>query len=461
MPRPDPNVRDKLSGNRTWPERNFLGDIITSINQHPSQKFREPKMRKTSPVKKVEPRVLFTSRRSHVHGRQDEASGCNCKEEDGAEAHILFEDKGNNSDKLKHQDTHTSAIPMPELSTGASYLSECVASEDKKQLSLMSNVEEKPKKNIRSIWRQPKSLFRSTAREAQSCPEQKPPLWAHYCNSGEIVEKAWSSKCSRKSVAVKIEKAEKFDVKEIKYENSNRDNGKLDPSMVSAEKTSRTYSSSDNGSNKSDCGPLGNVFSDSLDDILARGYRSQSRRIRKKSGKSSDEEPKICEHRAPDTSDIVANASKTEVHCMLCGIILPKPQCFYSLGSLCTDGEICETDSDDINRHPVGDIDMEPPLVESQSHHDTGYTSSENFEDESPLLKELDSVWLHDKRETDSYDGDYESDSEDAGVKLVVIGDDMALKPLASVREPIAIKDYAQQEWKSDTPTSLAMKKVR
>ena len=87
----------------------------------------------------------------------------------------------------------------------------------------------------------------------------------------------------------------------------------------------------------------------------------------KKSAKSSDEESNICEHRAPDTNDIVANASKTEVFCMQCGITLPKPQCFYSLGSLCIDCEICETDSDDINRHPVVDIDMEPPLVESQS----------------------------------------------------------------------------------------------
>jgi len=37
----------------------------------------------------------------------------------------------------------------------------------------------------------------------------------------------------------------------------------------------------------------------------------------------------------------------------------------------------------------------------------------------------------------------------------------VALKPLVSVREPIAIKDYALREWKSDTPTSLAMKKVQ
>lgn len=424
-------------------------------------------MRKTLPEKKIEPRVLFTSHHSCVHGSEGEASGCGCKEEDGVEAHILFEDEGNNSDKLNHQDTHALAISIPESNTVASYLSECVASDDKKQLSPMSNLEEKPK-NPRVMWHQPESLFRPSsiaARGAQSPSEQKPPLWGHYCNSSEIVEKARSSECWRKTVADKIEKAMKFEVKEMKYENSNCGNGKPDTSVGSAKKMTFTYSSSDNGSNKSDCGPLGYVFSDSLDDILAKRSRSRSRR--KKSVKSSDEESTTCEHRSLDTNDIVANASKTEVHCMLCGITLPKPQCFYSLGSLCTDDEICETDSDDINRHPVGDIDMDSTLVESQSHHDTGYTSSENFEDESTLtIKELDSVWLDDKRETDdgdyeSYDGDHESDSEDAGVKGVVMGDDVALKPLVSVREPIAIKDYALREWKSDTPTSLAMKKVQ
>lgn len=419
-------------------------------------------MRKSSSEKKIEPRVLFTSHHSCVHDREGEASGCNCEDEDGPEACILFEGEGiNSSDKLKHQDTHTLTGSRPELNTGAQYLTECVASDGEKQLSPMPNVEEKPK-NPRVMWHQPKSLFRKSAiSQAQACPEQRPSLWAHNCNSSEISKKALSSECCRKTVAVKIEKAEKFEEREMKFENSNCDNGKLDTSVHvgSAEKTTCTYSSSDNGSNKSDCGSWNNVFTDSLDNILAKRPSNRSRR--KKSAKSSDEESNICEHRAPDANDIVANASKTEVHCMLCGIILPKPQCFYSLGSLCTDGEICETDSDDINRHPVGDIDMEPPLVETQSHHDTGYTSSENFEDESNLSKEPDSVWLQDKRETDSYDGDYESDSEDAGVKPVVMSDDVALKPLASVREPIAIKDYALREWKSDTPTSLAMKKVQ
>ena len=456
LPWNDPNVRNKLFGNRTWPERNFLGDIITSISQHPSQQFREPKMKKT-PVKKMEPRVLFQSHHSCVHSREGEGSGCNCEDEDGPETHILFEDEESNSDKVKHQDAHTSAGSMPELNTGASYLSECVASDGEKQLSPMSNVEEKPK-NPPVEWRHPFRPRSYAVGRAQASSLQRPSLWAHSCNSSEMVKKAYPSEYFRKTVVVKTEKAEKFEVKEMKYENSNCDNGEIDTSVGSAKKMTRTYSSSDNGSNKSDCGPLGNVFSDSLDDILATG--SSSRPRRKKSVKSSDEEAKSCEHRAPDANDIVANASKTEVHCQLCGITLPKPQCFYSLGSLCTDGEICETDSDDINRHPVVDIDLEPPLVESQSHHDTGYTSSENFEDESNLSKELDSVWLQEKRETDSYDGDYESDSEDAGVKPVVMSDDMALKPLASVREPIAIKDYALREWKSDTPTSLAMKKV-
>ena len=237
----------------------------------------------------------------------------------------------------------------------------------------MSSVEEKTK-NPRVMWHQPKSLLRPShvaVREAQACPEQRPPLSAHHCNSSEIVEKARSSECCRKTVAVKIEKADKCEVREMKFENSNCDNGKLDTSahVGSAEKTTRTYSSSDNGSNKSEYGTWNNVFSDRLDDILAKRPSNRSRR--KQSAKSSDEESNICEHRAPDTNDIVANASKTEVFCMQCGITLPKPQCFYSLGCLCIDCEICETDSDDINRHPVGDIDMEPPLVESQSHHHT------------------------------------------------------------------------------------------
>lgn len=413
-------------------------------------------MRKTFCERKIGPRVLFRSHHPCVHGREGEASGCNCEEKDGPAAHILFcEGEGNNSNKLEHQDTLTLAGSKPESNVSASYLSECVASDSDKQLTPMSSVEEKPK-NPRVMWQQPVSQFRP---RTFAFSKERPPLWAHNCNSCEIFEKARSKECCRKTVAVKSERADKFQVKEMTYENSNCTNGKLDTSVDSVEKTTGSYSSSDNGSNKSDGSPLGNVFSDSLDDVLAGGSRSRSRRM--KSVKSSDEEHGTrCEHRAPDTNDIVANASKTEVYCKLCGITLSKPQCFYSLGSLCTDGEICETDSDDINRHPVGDIDMEPPLVESQSHHDTGYTSSENFEDESNLSKELDSVWLDDKRETDSYDGDYESDSEDVAVKPVVMSDNMALKPLPSVREPIAIKDYALREWKSDTPTSLAMKKV-
>ena len=454
LPQHNPNVQDKLFGNRTWPERNFLGEIITSINQHQSQKFREPTMRKGSPEKKIEPRVLFTAHHSPVHGKEGQTSSHDHEDEETAEAHILFcKDEGDNSGNLEHQDLHTSAGSKPELKSSASYLSEYVASEGEKQLSPMSTTLEEKSKTPRVKWRQPTSLFRAL-RRPQVSSEQRPSLWAHNCNSSVMKEKALSGECCKKTTAVKSEAADKFELKEI------INNEKLNTSVDSVEKTRHSsYSSSENGSNKSDCNLLGNICSDSLDDVLARGSRVRSRR--KKVSKSSDEEPNVCAHTVPDTSDIVANASKTEVYCRQCGITLSKPQCFYSLGSLCTDGEICETDSDDVNRHPVGDIDMEPPLtVENQSHHDTGYTSSENFEDESNLSKEMDSVWLQDKRETDSYDGDYESDSEDVGLKPVVMSDDMALKPLTSVGEPIAIKDYALQEWKSDTPTSLAMKKV-
>ncbi|KAJ7380718.1 hypothetical protein OS493_007088 [Desmophyllum pertusum] len=454
------NIHDKSFGNRTWPERNFLGDVITSINQLQNKKFREPKMSEGSPEKKFEPRVLFRSHPS-VRGKEGQLCGCDCEEDDAATVCILFHrDEGNSSGKQDLHDTsvaqittgrHPATDPKPELKAGASYLSEYVASESEKQLSPMSTAEEKPK-TPQLVWHQPRS------RRAQVSLEQQPFLWAHGCNSSKIEEKAWSDESCRKTMSVNSEAADKFAEKELKSENSHCNNGKSNTSVDAVEKTKHTYSSSDNVSSKSECNPLDNTCSDSLDNILAKRPRARSHR--KKVIKSSEEEADICTHQAADTNDVVANASKTEVHCMLCGITLSKPQCFYSLGSLCTDGEICETDSDDINRHPVGDIDIDPPLVESQSHHDTGYTSSDDFDNESNLSKELDSVWLHDRRETDSYDGDYESDNEDIGVKPVVMSDDMALKPLASVGEPLAIKDYALREWKSDTPTSQAMKKV-
>lgn len=411
-------------------------------------------MRKGSPEKKIEPRVLFTSHPSSPVDGKDEKSSCEPEEKDTAEAHIMFSwDEGNNGDDKKCPDSHNLASQKPEVKASAAILSEYVASEGENQLSPMSTtMEEKPKSQpVR--WRQPKSLSWPFRRARVSPEPIRPSLWAHSCKSNEILEKAQSIECWRKTMAVKSVRAEKIELKEV------TNNEKHDTSVDSVERTVHsTYSSSDNGSNKSDCNPLGNICSDSLDEVLVRRPKSHSHR--KKVRKSSDEESNVCAHSAPDTSDIVANASKTEVYCKLCGITLSKPQCFYSLGSLCTDGEICETDSDDINRHPVGDIDMERPLVETQSHHDTGYTSSENLEDDSNLSKDLDSVWLHDKRETDSYDGDYESDGEGVGVKAVVMSDNMALKPLASVGEPIAIKDYALREWKSDTSTSLAMKKV-
>ena len=201
--------------------------------------------------------------------------------------------------------------------------------------------------------------------------------------------------------------------------------------------------------------------SDSLDNILGESASRSRRRKDRRSSGSSVKESNACSHRpSVGINDVVANASKTEVFCAQCGITLSKPQCFYSLGSLCTDGEVCETDSDDINRHPVGDIDDDPPMVDVQSHHDTGYTSSDDFDNDSTFSKELDPAWSHDKRETDSYDGDYESDNEETGLKPDSMSDDKALKPLASVGEPIAIKDYALREWKSDTATSRAMKKV-
>lgn len=150
----------------------------------------------------------------------------------------------------------------------------------------------------------------------------------------------------------------------MKFENFNCDNGKFDIFVYVGfvEKTIRIYLLLDNGSNKSDCGLWNNVFIDSLDNILVKRFSNRSRR--KKFVKFSDEESNICEYRVLDVNDIVVNVFKTEVYCMLCGIILFKLQCFYSLGFLCIDGEICEIDLDDINRYFVGDIDMEFLLVE-------------------------------------------------------------------------------------------------
>ena len=413
--------------------------------------------------------MLFTLHHPQNDGKERQIAGC--REEDSAEAHIVFtKDEGDATRQcaahtLSKTDSKIDAQPgaatKPEIKPGASYLSECSAAEGEKQLSSMSSAKQKtvfhPPK-----WKQPWSLFYVShlpTERAQGVTRQRELLWAHSCNSDKLLEKAGVGESLKKPLSVKSEVTDKLKEVNCVHLDCNSDE-KCEPSVDCAEKIS--YSSSNNGSSKSDSNPRDNICSDSVDDIL-RQSKSRLRRKKgiKKSAKSSDKESNACSHKASDANDIVANASKTEVYCKLCGITLSKPQCFYSLGSLCTDGEFCETDSDDINRHPVGDIDDVPPVIEIQSHHDTGYTSSDDFENESNLSKELHPAWSNNRQETESYDGDYETDNcEETAFSPEKMSDDMALKPLVSVGEPIAIKDYALWEWKSDMPTSRAMKKV-
>lgn len=437
-------------------EGNFLVDVITSINHQQKQNSSPLEMRK-GPQKKihVEPKVLFKSHHPQNHNKEGEESRCSGEEvEDSAEAHVIFHKEGDTDGKFAGQD-----VPKPKMSTQAATASTSSVSEHttsgKKQGSSMSTAF---RQKFRSLRPQVRSLFcvrPSRRTEVQGTAQRHEHLWAHSCDSEKLEEKASMGECQKEPLSVKSETADKLKFKCVKCGHGQHSGGNGEASK------SHVKTSSNNRSVRADNNSTNNTCSDSLDHILGESKSQSRRKSERKSSKPSDQEaPDSCLHKVPSANDIVAIASKTEVYCIKCGITLPKPQCFYSLGSLVIDGEICETDSDDINRHPVGDIDDDRPLVEVQSHHDTGYTSSEDFENESNLSKEPGPSWVHDKQETDSYDGDYESDNEETGVKRDKLSDDMALKPLASVGEPVAITDYALQEWKSDTPTSTAMKKV-
>ena len=435
--------------------RNFLGDVITSINQQQTQTSSKSEMRK------FQGKVLFTSHHPQHQNNKGQNSGNEHEEEETAEAHIIFHKEDSNS-KSAAQDgpkPETAAQTVTPKKSSASFLSKYTASDSKKK-PLWPLSTAKPKTRIcHPQWHQPRSIFYDTPLKTEgghSTSWQTKPLWAHSCDSQKLAEKAAVEDCHKEPLSVKRERADKLECDCVKSSSLHCDReDKCELFEGCAEMTLR-YSSSNSGS-----ATFENTWSDSLDNVLRETKSRTQRKKEKKNSKTTDqEETNSCSHKVSNASDIVANASKTEVYCKLCGITLSKPQCFYSLGSLCTDGEFCETDSDDINRHPVGDIDDNPPLLEVQSHHDTGYTSSNDFENESNLSKELGSAWLQEKQETDSYDGDYESDNEESGLKPDRMADDMALKPLASVGEPVAIKDYALREWKSDTPTSRAVKKV-
>lgn len=423
-------------------------------------------MRKVLAPKKLQVKVLFTPHHPQHQNKEGQNSGGELEEEE-TEARIIFHKEGLPNSKSAAQDgpnPETAAQTVTLNKASASFLSKCTSSDSKKkQLWPLSTA--KPKTRIcRPQQHQPQSIFYDTPLMTEgrhSTAWQTKPLWAHSCDSQKLAEKAAVEDCHKEPLSVKTERADKLEYDCVKSSSFHCDRGGKCETFEGCAETALCYSSSNNGSAKGDTNEFENMWSDSLDNILVESKSQTRRKKDKKNSKTSDqEEANSCSHKVSNASDIVANASKTEVYCKLCGITLSKPQCFYSLGSLCSDGEFCETDSDDINRHPVVDIDDNPPLVEVQSHHDTGYTSSDDFENESNLSKELSSAWLQDKRETDSYDGDYESDNEETGSKPDRMADDMALKPLASVGEPVAIKDYALREWKSDTSTSRAMKKV-
>ena len=454
-------IQERTPLHRSTLEGNFLVDVITSINQQQKQSLSPLEMKKGSQKKThVETKVFFNkSHHPQNHNKEGEESRCSGEEvEDSAEAHVVFHKEGDTNGKFAAQD-----LPKPKMSaqatttskSTASFLSEHTTS-GKKQVSSMSTFKQKirsfrPQLQVRSLF----CVRPSPTTEVQGTAQRLEQLWAHSCDSEKLEEKAGMGECQKEPLSVKSKTADKFEFECVKCGHQHSgENGETSKSHV------KTYSSSNNRNVRADNNPTSNTYSDSLDHILGESKSRSHRKNERKSSKPSDQEvPDSCLHTS-NANDIVANASKTEVYCIKCGITLSKPQCFYSLGSLVADGEICETDSDDINRHPVGDIDDDRPLVEVQSHHDTGYTSSEDFENESNLSKEPGPAWAHDKRETDSYDGDYESDNEETGVKSDKMSDDMALKPLASVGEPVAITDYALREWKSDTPTSRAIKKV-
>lgn len=431
--------------------KNFLCDAITSVNKPRSQRSPLPEMKKaTFSQKTTEPKVVFE--KSNAQSPSKESEDCGPEPDDKAEAKIIFSDKNGTKDDLTEVTANISASKDIESKASGAQSRPKASNKHvvKPQLYQINSSQTRP------------SLFGERAGGAHAVSHERKSLWSDSCLSENFVEKAMDGEYQKKSVSMKSEAKEKYDLNESHSSLSHCELGeKCDSSIGSLNpfKKSPICSSSNNESFKGDCNLLDNNR-DSLDHIL-RDSRRKSRRKKDRISTSSEKESSsACSHRNSVVTDIVANASKTEVVCAQCGITLPKPQCFYSLGSLCTDGEFCETDSDDINRHPVGDIDDERPLVEVQSHHDTGYTSSDDFENEDTFSKELDQVWSRDKRETDSYDGDYETDNEENAFKPDRLSDDKALKPLVSVGEPVPIKDYALREWKSDTPTSTAMKKV-
>ena len=86
-------------------------------------------------------------------------------------------------------------------------------------------------------------------------------------------------------------------------------------------------------------------------------------------------------------------------------------------------------------------------------NHDTGYTSTEEMDTLSTVKTNLD---------TGSYDGDSEYDSEEGSrlANILEFSDEMVVRPQLSISELYPIEEYAQLEWKGETATAQAIRKV-
>ena len=343
--------------------------------------------------------------------------------------------------------------------------SKCDASRRAGQISTVVLTPEEKSRLFRVRWHQPRTLLQANASafsDSEISIERQNSLWAHKCSCNN----------SLKDMAEKL--GHTFhripDTKEILVKSSGKQAHGKNPSycnyngpkcegslqLGTVTMTATSKGDTPNGCIDSDINCIAkNVLHTSKDVSKECLDISQHVELTRTSGSVAKAE--VCPHEVSNSASVVKSTSKNEVSCMSCGMTLSKPQCFYSLGSLCTDEEICETDSDDINRHPVGDINVNivSPLMDIQSHNnDTGYTSTDEFENE------LASDCFYEKADTGSYDGDYESDNEETVNKSIVVSDELVVKPLVSIGEPITITEYALREWKSNTITSVAMRKV-
>lgn len=107
------------------------------------------------------------------------------------------------------------------------------------------------------------------------------------------------------------------------------------------------------------------------------------------------------------------------------------------MGFLCIDDDICEIILDDINRYFVSDVDINFLVGDSKGYFDIGYISSEEFENESVLLKEVEVIFIYKRRRIDGYDGDYESDSSfEFFVFILFLSEDE--------REVVLVKEYVK-----------------